>query len=109
MASSRIVALALALTLLTGACGTSVSVSGSEVLEVEVGPELVDCVGVGPRTCMVVDGDFFYDSIDGFEYEEGYEYRLRMERYKAYPGREPPQDASRYGYRLIEVLSKSPA
>lgn len=84
--------------------------AGGMVRAVTVGPELVDCVGVGPRLCMVVDGELFYDAIDGFEYEEGYHYRLRIEQYDAWPGQEePPADAGRYGYRLIEIISKTPA
>lgn len=78
-----------------------------KVMEVTVGPRLLDCVGVGPMKCLEVDGRLFYDGIRGFEHEEGFSYRLRIERYEAYPGREPPQDASRYGYRLIEVVSKT--
>ena len=78
-----------------------------EVREVAVGPKLEDCVGVGPMKCMVVDGLLFYDGIDGFDYQEGYEYRLRIEQFDAWPGQEPPQDAGRYGYRLIEVISKT--
>lgn len=96
-----------ALTLIALACG---SFTDSEVLEVTVGPELKECVGVAPMQCMVVDGELFYSSIDGFDYEEGYVYKLKMERYDAWPDRdEPPQDASRYGYRLIETISKTPA
>ena len=80
------------------------------VLEVTVGPERVECVGVAPMQCLVVDGEFFYDPIEGFEYEEGFVYRIRMERYDAWPDlEEPPQDASAYGYRLIEVVSQTPA
>lgn len=82
----------------------------SVVLEVTVGPELVECVGVAPMQCLVVDGEYFYDSIEGFEYEEGYVYRIRMERYDAWPDlEEPPQDASAYGYRLVEIVSQTPA
>ena len=78
------------------------------ILEVTVGPEREDCVGVAPMRCLVVDGELFYESIEGFEHEKGYEYRLQIERYDAWPGQaEPPQDASRYGYRLIEVISKA--
>lgn len=78
-----------------------------EILTVTIGPELVDCVAVGPWECMVVDGELFYEAIDGFDYEEGYTYRIRMERYDAWPDQdEPPQDASKYGYRLIEVISR---
>lgn len=76
---------------------------------VTVGPEFVDCVGVDPRRCMVVDGELFYSSIEGFSHEPGYTYRLRVERYDAYPGGEPPQDAGRYRYRPVEVASKTPA
>ena len=80
-----------------------------EILEVTVGPELKDCVGLAPRKCMVVDGELFYESIKGFDYQAGYHYRLRIEQSDAYPGREPPADASRYRYRLLEVLEKTPA
>lgn len=58
--------------------------------------------------CLVVDGGLFYDGIDGFTHEPGYTYRLRIERYDAFPGRaEPPQDTGRYSYRLVEVISKT--
>ena len=101
------------------ACGNGGEVSGplptepppesreTITLEVTVGPEIVDCQAVGPWKCLVVDGEYFYDTIEGFEYEPGYTYRIRMERYDRWPDRdEPPQDAGRYGYRLIEVLDK---
>ncbi|MXZ42599.1 MAG: DUF4377 domain-containing protein [Caldilineaceae bacterium SB0666_bin_21] len=81
----------------------------SVVLEVTVGPERVECVGVASMQCLVVDGEYFYNSIEDFEYEEGYVYRIRMERYDAWPDlEEPPQDASAYGYRLVEVVSQTP-
>ena len=80
-----------------------------EILVVTVGPELEDCVGLAPRKCMVVDGQLFYERIEGFDYQEGYDYRLRIERSDAYPGQEPPADASRYRYRLLEVLEMTPA
>ena len=72
-----------------------------------VGPARKECYGPFLRMCLVVDGKFFYEEIDGFEHQPGYEYRLRIERYDAFPGqKEPPQDAGRYGYRLLEVISK---
>lgn len=79
------------------------------MMEVSVGPERVYCEGSAPMRCMVVDGDLFYDAIDGFEHEVGYRYRLRMERYDRWPGQAPPADASKYGYRLIEVVEKARA
>ncbi len=76
-----------------------------------VGPELVDCVGVAPQKCMQVktnpddDYSFFYDTIDGFEYEEGYEYELRV---LVEPVQDPPADAPALTYTLIETVSKTP-
>ena len=79
------------------------------MIEVSVGPELEDCVGSAPMMCLVVDGELFYDDIEGFEHEAGYRYRLRMERYDRWQGQAPPADASKYGYRLIEVVEKARA
>ena len=85
----------------------------SEVNTVIVGPELKDCVGVAPMKCMVVNGELFYDEIEGFTYEEGYDYYLVIQRFDPWGGKEPPQDASRYGYRhgyrLVSVMSKTRA
>lgn len=82
----------------------------SRVLEVSVGPARRECYGPFRRMCLIVDGGFFYEEIERFTHEPGYEYRLRIERYDAFPGqKEPPQDAGRYGYRLVEVLSKTRA
>jgi heat shock protein HslJ len=76
-----------------------------------VGPELVDCTGVAPQKCMLVKENpedeyrFFYDQIEGFDYEEGYEYELViMEE----PVENPPADASSIKWTLIEVVSKEP-
>ena len=93
-------------------CDRSTDPVGPRFLEtrvVTVGPTLVKCYGVGPRSCMVVDGSLFYDAIEGFEYEAGYDYRLRIGKYDPWEGREPPQDAGRYAYRLLEQLEKTAA
>ena len=80
-----------------------------EIREVTVGPTLAKCYGVGLQSCMVVDGGFFYDRIEGFEYEAGYDYRLRIGKYDPWGGEEPPQDAGQYAYRLLEQLEKTRA
>ena len=95
-----IIFLSAAVVLNAMACGDD-----TELMEVTVGPELEDCVGIAPMKCMVVDGGLFYDPIVGFDHEPGYEYRLRIERYDPWEG-EPPADASEYAYRLIEVIEK---
>lgn len=58
---------------------------------------------------MVVDGLLFYDAVEVFEYETGYTNRLRIGKYDPWGGNEPPQDASRYAYRLLEQLEKTPS
>ena len=64
----------------------------TKIMEVTVGPELVDCVGSAPMKCMEVDGQLFYESIEGFTHEGGYTYKLKIEQYDAFPGKgEPPQ------------------
>ena len=94
------------LTLALSGCG----LLGPEYLEereVTVGPTLAKCYGVGLQSCMVVDGGLFYDGIEGFDYEPGYDYRLRIGKYDPWDGGEPAQDAGRYAYRLLEQLEKS--
>jgi heat shock protein HslJ len=74
-----------------------------------VGPEKVDCVGVGPMECFQVkedpDGEWqlFYDQIEGFEWEPGYTYELRVAVHQV---ENPPADASSLRYELIEVVDK---
>ncbi len=74
-----------------------------------VGPELAECVGVGPQTCMQIkenpedEWQLFYDSIEGFEYEEGNEYVIRV---LVEPVENPPADASSLSYTLIEVVAQ---
>ena len=80
-----------------------------EIREVTVGPTLARCQGAGPQSCMVVDGNFFYGGIEGFSWDAGYDYRLRIGKHDPWGGKEPPQDAGRYAYRLLELLEKTPA
>ena len=89
---------------------TQPTAPNGSVQEVVVGPEQVECTGSAPQLCLIIDGELFYDEIEGFEYEAGYIYRLRIEEYDRWPGQtEIPQDAGRYGYRLLELLAKTPA
>lgn len=74
-----------------------------EVFNVE--SELKDCVGVGPQKCMVVNGNYFYDSIEGFSFEEGFEYELKVKKTER---ENVPADASKYIYTLVEIVSKEP-
>lgn len=76
-----------------------------------VGPDLVDCVGVGPMQCMLVkenpkdEYQFFYSQIEGFDFEPGYLYELRV---RVEPVANAPADAPSLKYTLIEVVNKEP-
>ncbi|MCP9200092.1 DUF4377 domain-containing protein [Gramella sp. GC03-9] len=49
------------------------------------------------------DWSYFYDPIEGFEYEPGYIYSLRVRKVKV---ADPPQDASGFLYILVNQRSK---
>ena len=73
----------------------------------------VPCVGVAPMSCLQVqrgeeatgDWQYFYSSIDGFDFEPGYVYRLLV-RETHLPREQVPADASSIRYELVEILSK---
>ncbi|MBP6468806.1 MAG: META domain-containing protein [Chloroflexi bacterium] len=92
------------------ACGGNPQPAGPEQT-LFVGPNLVECTGVAPQTCMQVkdtpDGDYrlFYDQIQGFVFEEGFEYELRV---RTETVENPAADASSLRYILVEEVSKTP-
>lgn len=76
---------------------------------IEVGPELVDCVGVAPMKCLQVrDGPndpwrVHYGGIAGFEHQPGIAYRLRILEERV-PN--PPADASSLRWTLDLVVEQ---
>lgn len=68
-----------------------------------------DCVGVAPQKCMLIKKEgaegweFFYSNIEGFQYEPGYEYVLKVREEKKNP---VPADASSIKYVLVKEVSK---
>lgn len=83
---------------------------GPEEITLFVGPVQVDCVGVAPQKCLLVREDpgqgytMFYDQIEGFEFEKGYIYELRVLKE---PVANPPADASSIRWVLVSVEDKS--
>lgn len=76
-----------------------------------VASETRQCTGVGLMECMLIKWDvnqpeweLFYDSIDGFEYERGYEYELSVIQTKI---ENPPADGSSIKFTLSKVVSKT--
>ena len=81
------------------------SISKTRILYVD--SKLVDCVGVSPQQCMLVredtdsDWQMFYDKIEGFDFQEGMQYKLKVMVTNV---ENPPADSSSLKYTLIEVL-----
>ena len=75
-----------------------------------IGPERVECEGVAPMLCLQVaeseDGDYqlFYDTIEGFDYQEGTSYVIDVSITEV---ENPPADASSLQYRLVEIVEES--
>lgn len=71
-----------------------------------------ECMGMVVQQCMLVkerpedDWQNFYGGINGFTYEPGYEYELIIGWREI---KNPPADGSSRDYRLIRLVSKTPA
>ena len=70
------------------------------------------CIGIGPQECLQVreqsdaPWQLFYGHIEGFAYEPGFRYVLRV---AVSPVPDPPADGSSLAYRLLRVVSRTPA
>ena len=75
-----------------------------------IGPERVECEGVAPMMCLQVaeseHGDYqlFYDTIEGFDYEEGTSYVIDVSIAEV---ENPPADASSLQYTLVEIVEEN--
>jgi len=106
MTQSIRVVLSLAVLFTMGMLVTVQDSGDSEVITLFVGPEIEHCQGVVPQNCLQVkygqDDDYsrFHGSIEGFDYA-----------ITVLPGEieNAPADASRWNYRLVDVLRKTRA
>jgi hypothetical protein len=84
---------------------------GEEASLLYVGPRWIPCSGEGITRCLQVrrapEGawEAFYDSIQGFGYQEGYSYTLAVATREV---ANPPADASSRSIRLLRVIARSP-
>lgn len=73
----------------------------------------IPCTGVAPMHCLQIRKEgsgtwqLLYSDIEGFEYEPGYLYRIRVRAEQLDP-QEVPADASAIRYRLVAVKEKVP-
>jgi len=80
-----------------------------DTLEFSISPQKRECGSFSRQPCLVVNGENFYDPIDGFDFEAGYEYRITVEQYLRFGTDNPneiPQDVGMYAYRLVDIKSK---
>jgi hypothetical protein len=91
---------------------SSITGTNERVFTLEVAEQQVPCVGVAPQQCLQVrersdaPWTLFYDGIEGFTYEPGFRYLLRVS-VRQVPN--PPADGSSLAYRLVDVLTKTAA
>lgn len=91
-------------------CTTTAGVSAADEKTFIVGPETADCTGVAPMKCLQVkekaseNWTNFYTNIEGFVYEPGYEYVLKVKTEKI---ANPPADGSSIKYTLVKQVSKT--
>lgn len=99
------IAFLLSLSLLVFSCKTA-----KDTERIVIASEKGDCVGVAPMKCLYMkaegenDWEFFYDSIEGFNYEPGYEYVIEVKK-EAISA--PAADQSSLKYTLVKEISKT--
>ncbi len=91
-------------------CTTTANASAGDEKTFIVGPQTADCTGVAPMKCLQVKENAsaswtnFYSNIEGFTYEPGYEYVLKVKTEKI---ANPPADGSSIKYTLVKQVSKT--
>ena len=79
---------------------------------ITIGPYIQRCQGFVEQDCYLQlneesgQWEFFYESIQGFDFEPGFIYTLEVRLEDRGPG---VQDVGRYAYHLVKVLGKKRA
>lgn len=88
----------------------NVAAFAQKTITVKVKENTVPCEGLAPMDCMQVkEGSAkswsnFYSAIEGFDYQPGYQYKLKVIKTKRTGN--TPADASAYTYQLKKVVYK---
>ena len=91
-------------------CDTN-RILGEERFVLYVAPHTVECTGEGIQQCMLTrrspseEWTYFYGGIQGFTYEPGFHWTLRVQTRRI---ANPPADMSSIEYRLVEIVEKAP-
>ena len=92
--------------------GCSATGQAGATREIYVAAQRVPCVGVGPMECLQTrespdqPWQLFYGEIEGFDFQPGTEYRLRIVEE---PVLNPPADGSSIRTKLDRVLEQHKA
>lgn len=90
----------------------SLQQTSADITKLRINHYQQTAIGTFPQLVLLVQEDdeiggdswnYFYDEIDGFDYEQGFIYDLEVE--KTYL-ENPPQDASAISYNLIKITRK---
>ncbi|HEX6036465.1 DUF4377 domain-containing protein [Longimicrobium sp.] len=94
------------------ACGAAPTGAGEQQLTLYVASYTRTCTGTYEMQCLQIRDDSadpwgnFHGEIEGFTYEPGHEYVLRV---RVTEIANPPADGSSRRYQLVQVVSKTPA
>ena len=94
----------------TACRGTAVTPNAQDIVVMDVAAARVPCMGIIPMQCLRVrflpdtTWSNFSSQIIGFDYEEGFEWRIEVQRT---PLVDPPADGSSVQYTLRHVIRKS--
>ncbi|MGB5404962.1 MAG: DUF4377 domain-containing protein [Robiginitalea sp.] len=103
----------LAVLLVVTSCKSSNSETEASGITYWINSSKVPCEGVAPMECLEVrqsesaDWQLFYSEIEGFDYQPGYLYRIKVREEKRDP-EDVPADASSIRYILVSVEEKTP-
>lgn len=76
-----------------------------EIKIFDIAPQKKSCNGASVKECFIVNGELFYNEIQGFDFQPGVSYTIKVFRELAFIG-EVPADASLYSYTLLEIIKK---
>lgn len=77
-----------------------------------VAPALADCVSEGKQNCLQIrenkedEWTLFYDEIEGFDYKEGFTYKIEVNISKL---KNSPADGPTIKYKLVNLIYQEPA
>lgn len=98
--SSRFIFQLIVLLIIWSSCATKIYVA----------PKQADCSGVSDQKCYLIRNNLgenwilHYDKIEGFDYEPGFSYRIKVRKEHI---KNPPADASSFKLILVEIVEKT--